>query len=218
MHIHPLHQHYLRIYLRLSNDCHLSCYLAFASWNPLLFYTLLQNDQSCGAYYTLLIWQDNCYLERNDPHVHIETGLASWTFAAADENTPWLSSKKFTQSFDSSIFLDYISVAFIARSIRWTSSNFGSYPLSSNFLLNPDDLHLSMTWSQSFSVRLLPKLQFSAWCVNLITNWSTLSLFSCFIWQKMCLSYWMFAFGEKCSSNTFEAASHSYIPSLASIL
>ena len=147
-----------------------------------------------------------------------ETGLASWTFAAADENTPWLSSKKFTQSFDSSIFLDYISVAFIARSIRWTSSNFGSYPLSSNFLLNPDDLHLSMTWSQSFSVRLLPKLQFSAWCVNLITNWSTLSLFSCFIWQKMCLSYWMFAFGEKCSSNTFEAASHSYIPSLASIL
>ena len=172
----------------------------------------------CGSYYTLLIWQDNCYLERNDPHVHIETGLASWTFAAADENTPWLSSKKFTQSFDSSIFLDYISVAFIARSIRWTSSNFGSYPLSSNFLLNPDDLHLSMTWSQSFSVRLLPKLQFSAWCVNLITNWSTLSLFSCFIWQKMCLSYWMFAFGEKCSSNTFEAASHSYIPSLASIL
>ena len=104
----------------------------------------------------------------------------------------------FTQSFDSSIFLDCISTAFIARAIRWTSFNFGSCPLSSNFLLNPDDLHLSITWSQSCLVRWLPKLQFSAWCVNLITNWSTLSLFSCFIWQKTCLSYGMFAFGEKC--------------------
>ena len=147
-----------------------------------------------------------------------ETSLASWTFAAADGNTLWHSSKIIYFVFELFHLPRLYFCCFKARAIRWTSSNFRSCPLFSIFLFNPDDVHLSITWWQSCSVSWLPKLLFSAWCVNLITNWSTLSLFSCFISEKMCFSYGMFAFGEKCSSNIFKAASYSSIPSPGSIV
>ena len=147
-----------------------------------------------------------------------KTGLASRTFAAADGNTLGHSSKIIYFVFELFHLARMYFCCFKARALRWTSSNFRSCPLFSSFFFNSHDLHLSITWSQSCSVRWLPKLQFSAWCVNLITNWSTLSLFSCLIWEKMCLSYGMFAFGEKCSSNIFKAASYSSIPSPGSIV
>ena len=116
-----------------------------------------------------------------------ETSLASWTFAAAHGNTRWHSSKIIYFVFELFHLARMYFCCFKARALRWTSSNFRSCPLFSIFLFNPDDVHLSITWSQSCSVSWLPKLLFSAWCVNLITNWSTISLFSCLIWEKMCL-------------------------------